>query len=448
MNHVSTTAFALGAWAAVFGPRRPRAGHLLVAGLSIALAAANRPLDAVAAALPLGVWLVTRREWRGMGWMILGGAPVMILLGWFNWRLFGSPGTFGYSVLYGPEHGLGFHVDPDGLPYTPLVGISNAAVALRRLHIYLYEWPVPALLPLAIWAVCNRRWRRSDVWLGMGLVAGPLLYFFYWHSGYYLGPRFYYIAVPFVVIGTARAWRWAMAGARRARGPHLNTTMALWAAATIVLVWGWADLLPTRAAVYREGLRTMKLHPERALAARGVEQALVIIPESWSSRMISGYWSSGVPRGLMERAFRRLDTCDLYQVLRESRSSKATGDQISAVLESMLDGVTSPAPRVQDAPDPWVRLRPRQEIPPECITELRRDYEGFTLYGNLAWRNSIDLRSGIVFARDLYERNHLLLERYPGWEVWRWAPPAGEPDATPVLSRIRPATDHASGGRS
>jgi hypothetical protein len=73
---------------------------------------------------------------------------------------------------------------------------------------------------------------------------------------------------------------------------------------------------------------------------------------------------------------------------------------------------------------------------------LTRDRDGFTVFANLGWRNDVDLDSGIVFARDLFERNDALLTRYRGWDLWRWAPPPGQPDALPVLVRLNPQRAH------
>jgi hypothetical protein len=86
--------------------------------------------------------------------------------------------------------------------------------------------------------------------------------------------------------------------------------------------------------------------------------------------------------------------------------------------------------------DPTLRLWPGRELDPSCAAQLAHDRSGFTLYGSLAWRNPVGLDEGIVFARDRYERNGSLLARYVGWEVWRFAPPAGEPEAEPRLRRL------------
>lgn len=435
-SHVSAAAFTLAAWALVMAPRPPRTWHYLLGGAALGCVAAIRPLDAVAAAIPLIAWMVIRRRSRHLPWVAVGGAPAVLGLLLLNWKLFGAPLTFGYSALFGPAHGLGFHVDPYGENYTPTVGFQHLVYALRRMHIYLFEWPVPALLPMAIWAVFGWKRRQADAVMLLGLVATPALYFLYWHSGFYIGPRFYYLMAPWLVIGTARVWRWSMSTAKRLNGPRLNTPVTLGVAAAAIVVWGWVGILPTRYAVYRDGLRTMKLHPERVLAERGVEQAIVLVPESWGTRTIVGLWALDVSRTVVERAYRHVDTCSMYLLLLEARRTELSDSEIEARLQGMIDETTLPISRWEDAPDNSIRLRSAVDLPPPCASALQRDYEGFTTFNNLAWRNDVALESGIIFARDLAERNADLLVRYPGWDVWRWAPPRGQNDALPTLSHL------------
>ncbi len=114
MNHVGATTFALAAWAFIWSPKDLKRWHLVGAGFFLAAAAATRPLDAVAASLPIGVWLLTRRRMTAIGWVAVGTVPVMAAWGFMNWKLFGNPATMGYSALYGSELSLGFHTDPWG----------------------------------------------------------------------------------------------------------------------------------------------------------------------------------------------------------------------------------------------------------------------------------------------------------------------------------------------
>ena len=446
MNHVGATTLALGAWTALWAPRRPGRVHLLAAGLLLAATAATRPLDGVACAIPMLVWIVARRRATTAAWLVLGTLPLAVIWGYLNWRLFDSPIVLGYSAHYGSDVGLGFHTDPWGRPFTPLIAVSNMVAALRRLHIYFYEWPIPALLPLALWGVLGRQWSWQDLVVGIGVVAGPSLYFFYWHSGFYPGPRLYYIAAPFLAVAFARGWHEAWRWCRRRSRRRFRADIALAGAASLVLVWGCAGLLPRRWDAYRTQLPSMKLHPERELAQAGVERALVIVPESWGSRIIASLWGLGAPPGLVERVYRRADACDLYHFATRARSEGIVGQTLVDGLERIGDAPGPPPQSRPDWPDPTLRLR-RGPIPADCVAQMRRDLEGFTLYGSLAWRNPVGLQQGIVFARDMHEWNDALLARYQGWAVWRYAPPSGQPQSKPVLRRVEVPLAADSGSR-
>ncbi len=447
MNHASAAFFALAAWVLALGDRNPPAARLALAGSALAAMGIIRPLDAAAAAVPVTLGLLTHRRWRGLAIVGAGSVPLLLVLGYVNWRLYGHPLQFGYGAFHGEEQRLGFHVDAFGNRFTPLVALGNLAVAARRLHIYLFEWPLPALLPLAVWAMAARHRHRSDLLLVTGIAAVPALYFFYWHSGFYPGPRFYYTIAPLLTIGTARAAVWGWKRVRRLPRSRIRWDVAYVAAWAIVVIWSAGALLPARLGAYRAERPTLKLHPERWLAREGVSQALVLVPESWGSRVVVDLWALGAPPGLVERAYRRSDTCDLYQLADRARREQRAPQWIAAALEAMTAAALEPAPLVPDWPDPTLRLqRDPATLPLACRVEMRRDLQGFTPYGPLAWRNAVGLKSGIVFARDLYERNALLLEDYGVWEIWRYAPPAGDPDGLPALSRLRPAARAPAGG--
>lgn len=446
MNHASAAVLALGAWTLALAVQRKGARHYLLIGGLLGLLMATRPLDAVAAAFPVAIWVLRRRSWRNLAWIGLGVLPAGLAFAYFNWRVFGHPLDLGYSVLYGPEQRMGFHVDTFGNTFTPLIAFSNLAAAVGRLHIYLFEWPIPALLPIALWGLLARHRHAADLPLAVGLLAMPALYFFYWHSGFYPGPRFYYLIAPLLVIGTARAFVCGLRTARRRTSDMIKWDAALVAAGMIVILWGSVSLLPARLNAYRtEFLPVLKHHPERELAAAGVDRALVLVPESWGARIIVDLWTLGVRPGLAERAYRRVDTCALHQFASAARQKMLEPPQAEERLSALMAAAVVPATPVRNWPDPTVRLRPSERLPPECATALGHDLEGFALYGAVAWRNAVGLDRGIVFARDRFERNSELLARYPGWELWRYAPPPGEHDAPPILTRIRAGDDQSNG---
>src|SRR5262249_45353819 len=77
-----------------------------------------RPLDAVAAAAPVFVifafWSKDRARLLAATAAagVIGSLPTL----WYNAATTGSWHTFGYTVLWGPGHSLGFHPAPFGLP--------------------------------------------------------------------------------------------------------------------------------------------------------------------------------------------------------------------------------------------------------------------------------------------------------------------------------------------
>lgn len=436
MNHVGAMALGIAACALVMAPKRLSATSAVVAGIALGATAATRPMDAAGFGAVILTWLALAGRVRAVGWLALGVGAVALPWGWSNWALHGHPLRLGYTVLYEAEHGLGFHQDPWGQPYTPFIALSNAAIAVRRLHLYLYEWPIPALLPLAIWAAAGRQRARKDLVLALGILAVPALYFFYWHSGFFLGPRFYFVIAPFLVIATARFWCWAWSRARCGPRGVVRWDWALGGAAGAVILWGALGVFPQRARYYHEDLPTFKLHPERELRDRGVRRALVLVATSWGDRIVVDLWGLGAKPGLVERAYRRVDACVLDRLRRRAREQGWGPQRVTAELLRAVNAARVPAPFVAGWPDPTLRLVPGRALLPHCEMEMRRDLEGFTLYGNLAWRNAVARDRGLVFARDLYERNAETFAQYAGWELWRYAPPAGEPNAMPVLTRV------------
>lgn len=62
----------------------------------IGAATVTRPLDGLAALLPIVVWVLSSRAWRGVPFIVLGGLPLTLLWMAFNSSLFGSPFEVGY----------------------------------------------------------------------------------------------------------------------------------------------------------------------------------------------------------------------------------------------------------------------------------------------------------------------------------------------------------------
>ncbi len=121
-SETSSLALILVAWWALLRFRETQSlGALLATGAAVGWAAISRPLTALAAALPIGIFLLRGignadgvRSWRWLAIPVLSGAVILTILPFQNWRTTGdwrvSPYEL-YNRLYAPHDALGFRAD-------------------------------------------------------------------------------------------------------------------------------------------------------------------------------------------------------------------------------------------------------------------------------------------------------------------------------------------------
>src|SRR5678816_597452 len=263
MNHVPTL---LGVCAALLALERATAPGVssqrrslaaFACGLALGFAATVRPVDAAAFALPIAGWLVWRaaRDRRELTPLVASGfgvaIPVAYML-WFNARTTGAPLLFGYEALWGKGHELGFHAAPWGVAHTPARGFELVSLYFLRLQTYLFETPIPSLAAAIVALLLVPALRRLDGVLLAGSAMLVLLYFAYWHDGFYLGPRFYLCLLPALALWSARIfseWR-----ARWGRGASYRIVTST---AVVSLLIALCIMAPWRTREYHGGLRTM-----------------------------------------------------------------------------------------------------------------------------------------------------------------------------------------------
>jgi hypothetical protein len=439
MNHVTTGFFlALGFYSVVRSIDEGGYAWPAIAGGSLAFAMTIRPLESVAWAVVLGSWILARRGLKpALVTTVVCAIGLLPLLA-YNALTVGHPLRFGYTLLWGSEHGLGFHTDPWGNAFTPLLSFANTALDFQRLNDYLLGWPLPSLvfiLAAIAGAIRYQRARSTSVPLLLLLFAGPVAYFFYWHRDDYLGPRFLYSSVvPAVLLtamGIAALDRWA--GRWR---PAYRLLLIAGAFYGLVLT------VPERAGVISGLEGEMKLHPEAQVAEQGIEDGVVFVKVSWGSRLIGRLWGWRVPASEVEQSFRVVDGCRIQMALDTADSLAASGADSARVLtglRSQLDEWRQDSLTVIRGllPDPSVRADTTRDLEPRCRLEAGADRSGFTLYETLIWRNDPSLERGTIFARFLEpERNRALLQRYPGRDVYLYAPLTAERGELPRLLRL------------
>ena len=419
MNHVTALMWILVAVVALTrlvaadGPTGA-VGSAFMLGLGLGMAATIRPLDAVAFALPAAVWLVSRagrsaHRWRQNCIAGVGVAVPFALMMYVNLQTTGHPLRFGYEVLWGATHGLGFHAAPWGEPHTPLRGFALASLYQWRLQSYLFETPFPSLvLPVAaLWFA--RRVGALDRYL---LASGGLivfLYLLYWHDGFYLGPRFVVPLLPVLVLWAARV---PLIVGARVRSPHARHALA--AALGFGAVGAAVFNLPVRIATYRAGLTSMRVDYAEAARQHGVRDALVFVRESWGAQLMARLWALGVSRPMAESVYRGSDACHLEQELARLEQQGLRGLEAERHLATLLAGDALYVEKSTLTPDPTERVRPGVRYTPTCMERISEDRLGFLHYAPLR----LVPTGSNLYARDLHARDSLLLAEYPDRPVY------------------------------
>ena len=362
MNHVSSAFFlTLALYAAVRGWDQRRSGWFAAAGLALGFAAMVRPLEAAAWAFALGIWILARcglrRATITAGFCLLALIPLLA----YNAATTGEPLRFGYSLLWGEGHGLGFHTDPWGEPFTPLISFANTSLDFQRLNSSLLGFPLPSLIFIAFaffTAAWYARRREAIALLSLLLLAAPAAYFFYWHRDNYLGPRFLYSSLGPALLLTAAGMVELDRRLGRWRGVLRITVVA-------AALYGVGVRLPAHAGIISGVEPELKLHPERELERQGIDRGLVLVKVGWGSRLIGRFWGWGVSASETERTFRVVDGCRLQVALDEADSLVSAGLDSVQALEVLLQHLSlagsrglCPGPAFAESPPAGVLRRP------------------------------------------------------------------------------------------
>lgn len=436
MNHVPTL---LGVCAALLAleratapatSNRRRSLLALMCGLALGFAATVRPVDAAAFALPIGAWLVWRaaRHRSEVAPLIASGLGIGVPIGlmlWFNARTTGAPLLFGYEALWGKGHELGFHAAPWGVAHTPARGLELVSLYFLRLQTYLFETPIPSLAAAIVALLLVPALRRLDGVLLAGSALLVLLYFAYWHDGFYLGPRFYVCLLPALALWSARVFpEW------RARWGHGASYRIVTSASLVSLLIALGIMAPLRAREYRSGLKTMRWDIDAAARRAGVRNAVVLVRESWGAQLMVRMWARGLSHAEAQALYHFVDACALERGL---DSLERIGGRDSVARGVMLP-LLADSTRVIRSPfsaDSTERFLPGAQYGPRCVRRVQEDRAGFTVYLPFLVADG----ENVVYARDLHARDSVLLARYPSRTVYLVRPPS---DSEGVLPRFWP----------
>ncbi len=416
MNHATTLMWLMVATlglAHVAQSSAPRLGWAFANGLGLGVAATIRPLDALAFALPAAAWLLwlawrDTRRWADAFTSGIGVAIPFAAMMWVNGQTTGSPLLFGYEVLWGKAHGLGFHTAPWGMTHTPSRGLELLSLYVTRLQTYLFETPFPAMTPVIAALALTKRLAALDRYLLASAALLGALYFAYWHDGFFLGPRFVFPWLPVLVLFAARLPR--LVRERFGRGRVWAGTNAALATGAVMAV-GFS--LPGRVLAYENGLTSMRENYTAESAAAGVKDALVFVRESWGAQLTARMWERGISRSAAAALYHGVDACVLDKALRDIDSR----DVRDAAAEAQLEPLLKDSARVRTSPlspDSTEKVLQGAKYDQTCITRINEDRIGYTHLAPLL----LERGSGNIYARDLQARDSLMTATYPTRPVY------------------------------
>jgi hypothetical protein len=435
MNHVPALFWlCLGAWSLQRLTQRnePSVGLAFGCGLSFGIMATIRPTDAAAFALPAGIWLLFRawrapRCWHDVLAAGVGIAlPILALLG-FNASTTGQPFLFGYEMLWGKSHALGFHRAPWGITHTPARGLELVNLYFLRLQTYLFEASFPSLAPCALALALTTRLRGFDRYLLWGSALLVVSYFAYWHDGFFLGPRFFYPLLPGLAIWTARLPALIRSRLPRLPGADRVVILTYFAGACLGLVAS----LPMRVRQYSSGLISMRQDYVQPARSAGISNALILVRESWGAQLIARLWGLGVSRSETEMLYHSIDTCILEATVssleRAGRRGSLALDALRPLLRDSSRIVASGL-----SPDTTERVLPSSRYGPVCAQRIAEDRSGYTFYAPILASS----RGSNVYARDLHARDTLLFRMYGNRPVYILRPASSEVGARLLLKPL------------
>ncbi|MCC6243556.1 MAG: hypothetical protein IT353_11995 [Gemmatimonadaceae bacterium] len=393
----------------------------LCVGLLLGIMATIRPLDAVVAAIVIGVFqLVRLRETPVAIWDLgvqtvgglVGAAPLLIA----NARTTGSALKFAYEQQWGAGHGLGFHVDPYGHLYTPREGIERAMTYVGELNMYVTAWPMPAIVLMIVALVVLRRvLTRWDYLLLALFFAQVVAYAAYWGNGELLGPRFLFSVLPVIVVLIARFVRHLSTNPQSAT---LRRAAIGFFASCVVLTWcvpslplnAWGLLRAATSA--RQSLR---IDINEATRRAGISRGLVLLREPFAARLTRRLWGAGLSRSATAIALSRKDGCALLDLAVTAESGAIDAPSLRASVDQLSD--VGDGDMVMETADGLVQFTSPASFTPRCKTEVDSDEDGgFVPFGLALPHQQFDaqgvLTGDIIYAADLGDHNIALRARF------------------------------------
>jgi hypothetical protein len=183
-----------------------------------------REAASVLFALPLAIRLLSLTRWRSLALVVAGGLPFLVIYLAYNASLTGNPLVLPRTLFDPADHfgfgdNIGFHTR-----HTLAAGLVNTDEQLTLLQLDLFGWPPLFALGLLGLPFLTGRVRAWDEVAAAGTLAFVVAYTAYFYHGIALGPRYYFEALPWMLL---LAGRGAQTLVELARGSPLGALVPL-----------------------------------------------------------------------------------------------------------------------------------------------------------------------------------------------------------------------------
>ncbi len=169
--------------------------------------------------------------------------------------------------------------------HTPLKGLTQALSSLNGLNKYLFEWPLPSLIFVAVLFASRRTvlWDRLLLASSFSVLAA---YFFYWFHDWCFGPRFLYEVSGPLILLSARGilifpdWSREIL---RTRVTEERMRAGLAAFVMLLVVTGFASNLPAHFRNYGNTYWGVDGKALALVREQGIDRGIVFLSSRFSS---------------------------------------------------------------------------------------------------------------------------------------------------------------------
>ncbi len=256
----------------------------LLGGLAIGWAFITREFTAFCVAFPFiayAIWQLRsdlRRLAPRYALMALGALGPCLFLLWYNRSLTGNPLLNPHELWWSFDR-LGFGPDKGPQGHTPARGLINTERNLALLQAHLFGWPPYLSLALPLLPFIAFRASHWDWLLLSSFISLVIGHLFYWADGIMFGPRYYYEALPALLLLTARGIATlAEIGRRKGyrRSPFLPTHISVACLVIALISYNLACYLPEQWKIYK-GYNYVDTRAIDAVKRAGVHNAVVFV---------------------------------------------------------------------------------------------------------------------------------------------------------------------------